>query len=69
MTREKRHVYVTTMREGSALVGVVRCAVTGEVVATTHAINPPHVKVALARAAELFREHTDAWHLVSEPKS
>ncbi len=64
--REKRHVYVSTVKDGG-LRGVVRDAVTGEVLVMSEKIDPPHLDVAKARAAELFREHVDAWHLIDEP--
>ncbi len=63
---KKRHVYISTARD-AGLRGVVRDAVTGDILAMSERIDPPHVDVAKARAAELYREHADAWHLIDEP--
>lgn len=64
---EKRRVYITTVKDGG-LRGAVCEASSGAVLMLSERIDPPHIDVAKARAGELFREHTDVWHLIDEPQ-
>ncbi len=64
----KQLVYITTVKDESGLRGAVCDAHTREVVAMTERIDPPHIKVALARAQELVLERAMVWHVVEEPR-